>query len=96
MDPGKFAGHLATRSIHGGLEGHNATIGGALLARDEELVERLRFVCNAVGSTHAPIPPDERRAVGICDGLVRLSVGLEDTGDTDFDEALGALRRGAA
>jgi cystathionine beta-lyase/cystathionine gamma-synthase len=28
--------------------------------------------------THAAVPPDERRRLGITDGLLRLSVGLED------------------
>ena len=31
--------------------------------------------------THASIPKAEREAVGITDGLVRLSVGLEDKDD---------------
>jgi cystathionine beta-lyase/cystathionine gamma-synthase len=36
------------------IEGHNATVGGALLARDVELLERFRFVRNAVGSIQSP------------------------------------------
>ncbi len=36
------------------IEGHNATVGGALLARDAELAEKLRFVQNAVGFAQAP------------------------------------------
>jgi methionine-gamma-lyase len=31
--------------------------------------------------THASVPRDERIAAGITDGLVRLSVGLEDVED---------------
>lgn len=40
--------------------------------------------------THADVPADERRAAGIADGLVRLSVGLEDPLDiiADLDRAL--------
>lgn len=43
--------------------------------------------------THAAIPPDERARVGITDGLVRLSVGLEDSRDLidDLERALGQL-----
>jgi cystathionine beta-lyase/cystathionine gamma-synthase len=43
--------------------------------------------------THAAIPYDDRVAAGITDGLVRLSVGLEDTEDliADLDKALQAL-----
>jgi cystathionine beta-lyase/cystathionine gamma-synthase len=36
------------------IEGHNATVGGALLARDPALVERFRFVSNAVGFPQSP------------------------------------------
>jgi cystathionine beta-lyase/cystathionine gamma-synthase len=40
--------------------------------------------------THASIPAEERRRIGITDGLVRLSVGLEDVEDliTDLKQAL--------
>lgn len=40
--------------------------------------------------THGGMTPEERRAVGIVDGLVRLSVGLEDVEDliADLDQGL--------
>lgn len=40
--------------------------------------------------THASIPPERRRELGIDDGLVRLSVGIEDVDDliADLDAAL--------
>jgi cystathionine gamma-lyase len=40
--------------------------------------------------THASIPPNQRERLGIVDGLVRLSVGIEDPGDliADLEEAL--------
>jgi cystathionine beta-lyase/cystathionine gamma-synthase len=41
--------------------------------------------------THASIPPEVRRRIGIDDGLVRLSVGIEDVDDliADLERALG-------
>lgn len=36
------------------IEGHNSTVGGALLTRDHELAERLRFVRNTTGCSQAP------------------------------------------
>jgi cystathionine gamma-lyase len=48
--------------------------------------------------THASIPADRRRALGIGDGLVRLSVGIEHVDDliADLDQALRASHpRGA-
>jgi len=45
--------------------------------------------------THASITADRRRALGIGDGLVRLSVGVEHRQDliADLAQALGAARR---
>jgi len=42
--------------------------------------------------THASIPADTRQRLGIADGLIRLSVGVEDVSDliADLDQALGA------
>ena len=39
--------------------------------------------------THASVPPDRRAALGITDGMVRLSCGVEDVGDliADLDHA---------
>jgi methionine-gamma-lyase len=46
--------------------------------------------------THEHMTPEERAAAGIDDGLIRLSVGLEDSEDiiTDLDHALASLRNG--
>jgi cystathionine beta-lyase/cystathionine gamma-synthase len=43
--------------------------------------------------THASIPPDVRQRTGITDGLVRISVGIEDAEDLidDLDQALAAV-----
>lgn len=42
--------------------------------------------------THASIPPEQRARIGITDGLVRISVGIEDADDiiADIDQALNA------
>jgi cystathionine beta-lyase/cystathionine gamma-synthase len=41
--------------------------------------------------THASVPPERRAAIGITDGLIRISVGIEDIDDLkeDVDQALG-------
>jgi cystathionine beta-lyase/cystathionine gamma-synthase len=43
--------------------------------------------------THASVPADVRKQVGITDGLVRLSVGIEDVEDliADLDQALAKV-----
>ena len=40
--------------------------------------------------THAAVPAQVRKSLGIDDGLVRLSIGLEDPKDllADLDQAL--------
>ena len=45
--------------------------------------------------THASIPAERRRALGIGDGLVRLSVGIEHADDliADLDQAMAQARR---
>jgi cystathionine beta-lyase/cystathionine gamma-synthase len=46
-------------------------------------------------SSHRALTPDQRAEVGISDGLVRLSVGIEDVADItgDLDNALAACRQ---
>ena len=41
--------------------------------------------------THASVPAEKRQQLGITDGLVRVSVGIEDAEDIiqDLDQALG-------
>ena len=43
--------------------------------------------------THASVPPEKRREIGISDSLVRLSVGVEDVNDliNELDEVLQKL-----
>ena len=46
---------------------------------------------HAVSMTHGSIPPDVRKAAGLSDALIRLSVGIEDVEDLieDLDRAIG-------
>ncbi len=51
------------------------------------------LVCHPVTMTHASVPEERRRELGITPGLVRLSVGIEDIGDLlqDIERALATL-----
>jgi cystathionine beta-lyase/cystathionine gamma-synthase len=44
--------------------------------------------------THASVPPDRRVLLGIADGFIRLSVGIEDQADlqADLERAFRAAR----
>lgn len=52
------------------------------------------LVCHPATMTHASIPEEQRRARGITDGLIRLSIGIEDTDDliADVSSALDQCR----
>jgi cystathionine beta-lyase/cystathionine gamma-synthase len=68
--------------MNGGLEAGKRlmdSIGLWSLAENLGSVESL--ITHPVTMTHAAIPPEARMAAGITDGLVRLSVGLEDAED---------------
>ena len=39
------------------------------------------LVCHPASMTHASIPKEKREKVGLTDGLIRLSVGIEDSED---------------
>jgi cystathionine beta-lyase/cystathionine gamma-synthase len=43
--------------------------------------------------THAALGPEGRKQIGLTDGMVRLSVGIEDAQDimADLDNALNAI-----
>ncbi|MGZ5291875.1 MAG: trans-sulfuration enzyme family protein [Actinomycetota bacterium] len=48
------------------------------------------LVGHAASTTHRQLDPEARRAAGIADGLIRVSVGIEDVADIveDFERAL--------
>jgi cystathionine beta-lyase/cystathionine gamma-synthase len=52
------------------------------------------LVSHPATMTHAAIPADALRALGVGPGLVRLSVGIEDPGDliADLEQALSRIR----
>lgn len=45
------------------------------------------LVCHPATMTHASVPAEERLRLGIGDGMVRLSVGIEDAADLEADIA---------
>ncbi|AGY92400.1 hypothetical protein SPICUR_07185 [Spiribacter curvatus] len=51
-------------------------------------------ITHPASTTHGRVPVDQREAMGIREGLVRVSVGLEDLADiqTDLDQGLSRLK----
>lgn len=64
-----------------------------LFTRAESLGGVESLVCHPASMTHASVPRDARLAMGFADGLLRLSVGIEDLADlrADLDQALQAV-----
>ena len=66
-----------------------------MIALAESLGGVESLVCHPATMTHASIPEDIRRQVGITDELIRLSVGIENVDDliADLEQAIEASRR---
>lgn len=64
-----------------------------LIARAVSLGDAETLIQHPASMTHSTYTPEEREAHGISEGLLRLSVGLEDAEDViaDLDDALKAL-----
>jgi cystathionine gamma-lyase len=63
-----------------------------LFTRAESLGGVESLVCHPASMTHASVPRETRLAMGFADGLLRLSVGIEDVADlrADLESALQA------
>jgi cystathionine beta-lyase/cystathionine gamma-synthase len=61
-----------------------------LMALGESLGGVETLISHPAVMTHASVPPERRAAIGITDGLIRISVGIEDIDDLkdDVDQAL--------
>ena len=62
-----------------------------LMALAESLGGVETLISHPALMTHASVPPERRAALGITDGLIRISVGIEDSQDLldDLAQALG-------
>lgn len=85
-------GSLVAYEVRGGVErGRRAYDAFELIARAVSLGDVRTLVTHPATTTHASMSADARRAAGIGEGLMRLSVGIEDVDDLwrDLDRALG-------
>jgi cystathionine beta-lyase/cystathionine gamma-synthase len=87
-----FGGMLAFEV--GSLERARQVLNGVkLMALAESLGGVETLISHPATMTHASVPADKRQALGITDGLVRISAGLEDPQDLheDLEQALKGL-----
>lgn len=87
-------GAMVCFEVKGGLEAGKRLMDNIeLWSLAENLGSVESLITHPVTMTHAAVPREERVAAGITDGLVRLSVGLEDV--EDLIEALDTGLRGS-
>jgi cystathionine gamma-lyase len=87
-----FGGMISIVPGDGSLEAGRAVFNRfQLFTRAESLGGVESLVCHPASMTHASVPRERRLAMGFPDGLLRLSVGIEDVADlrADLEQALG-------
>jgi cystathionine gamma-lyase len=85
-------GGMITAEIDGGLEDARRFLERLTIFSIAESLGGVESLIEAPAiMTHASVPPEQRTKLGISDGLVRFSVGIEDVDDLigDIERALG-------
>lgn len=82
-----FGGMIAFELVGGREAGIRFLDGLSLIARAVSLGDAETLAQHPASMTHSTYTPEERARHGISDGLIRLSVGLEDAGDLGEDLA---------
>jgi cystathionine beta-lyase/cystathionine gamma-synthase len=93
----RAGGALIAFEVEGGVDAGVRLMNSArLCALAENLGAAETIITHPVSMTHGSVPPEQRTAAGITDGLVRLSVGLENPDDiiADLAQALDAAAEG--
>lgn len=88
-----FSGMISFE-LHGGVEAGKKLLNSVRLCRLAESLGAVEtMITHPATMTHVAVPREERLARGLTDGLVRLSVGIEDPDDIleDLDAALAQV-----
>ena len=81
-------GGMLSFELKGGIPAGKAVMNGVKLCGLAESLGAVEtMLTHPATMTHADVPADERNARGLTDGLVRLSVGIEDGDDIEQDLA---------
>jgi methionine-gamma-lyase len=87
----KAFGAMLSFEVKGGYEGGKRVMDGVrVFARAASLGDTRSLIVHSASTSHRAVPREQRLAIGITDGLVRLSVGVEAAEDLiqDLDQAL--------
>ncbi|HTS71646.1 MAG TPA: PLP-dependent aspartate aminotransferase family protein [Terriglobia bacterium] len=87
----KAFGAMMSFEAKGGYEGGKRVMDGVkIFLRAASLGDTRSLIVHSASTSHRAVPAEQRQAIGITDGLVRLSVGIEAAEDLiqDLDQAL--------
>jgi methionine-gamma-lyase len=87
----KAFGAMISFEVKGGYEGGKKVMDRVrIFARAASLGDTRSLIVHSASTSHRAVPREQRVAIGISDGLVRLSVGIEAAEDliADLDQAL--------
>ena len=90
----QFGGMLAFEVCGGVASGKTVMNNVSLCTLAVSLGDCDTLIQHPASMTHSPYPKEDRRKAGISDGLIRLSVGLENTDDiiADIDGSLAEIK----
>ncbi|MCC7389139.1 MAG: aminotransferase class I/II-fold pyridoxal phosphate-dependent enzyme [Phycisphaerales bacterium] len=94
---GGLHGGILSFEVVGGTDAAVKVLNSAkLCALVEHLGSVETLLTHPVTMTHADVPVEQRLAVGITDGLIRVSVGIEDIADivADLEQAIALAHEG--
>ncbi|PZN09086.1 MAG: O-acetylhomoserine sulfhydrylase [Bacillota bacterium] len=90
LRPGRF-GAMIVFGVKGGLEAGRKVIDNvALWSHLANVGDTKSLIIHPASTTHQQLTPEQRRAAGVSDDMIRLSVGIEGLADlqADLDRAL--------
>ena len=90
----RHGGNIVVFQLDGGLEAGQAFLNKIeMCSLTANLGDSRTIVSHPATTTHSKLSPEDRLEVGITDGLVRLSIGLENIKDiiADIDQALDKI-----
>lgn len=90
----KLGGNIVTIEVEGGIEGGQQFLNAIqMCSLTANLGDTRTIVSHPASTTHGKLTPKERAEVGITEGLIRISVGLEHLEDVknDINQALNKI-----
>ncbi len=81
-----MGGTVLSLVVRGGKDGAFRFLDGLKIVKiSNNLGDAKSLITHPATTTHQRLSPEQRAALGISDGLVRLSIGLEDADDLNAD-----------